>query len=44
MGERKEDPHREAMLFALRELTGKDLGKTTENWATLLPPGQELSR
>jgi hypothetical protein len=39
--ERKHDPHREAMLFALRELTGKDLGKTAQDWATLLPPGQE---
>lgn len=40
--ERKKDPHREAILFTLRELTGKDLGKTAEDWSILLPLGEGL--
>jgi hypothetical protein len=32
--------HRQAVLFALRELTGQDLGGTYEQWKTLLPPGE----
>src|SRR5262249_21357996 len=30
-------PHQEAMLFALRELTGKDLGNKPSDWLALLP-------
>jgi HEAT repeat protein len=30
-------PQREAVLFALRELTGKDVGKTSEAWRELFP-------
>jgi hypothetical protein len=30
---------REALLFALRELTGKDLGTSSEDWKPLLKPG-----
>jgi hypothetical protein len=30
-------PQREAVLFALRELTGKDLGTTYEEWKEILP-------
>jgi HEAT repeat protein len=29
-----------AMLFALRELTGKDLGTTTKEWEEVLSPGE----
>jgi hypothetical protein len=32
---------RTALLFALRELTGKDLGKTYQDWSPLLTPVQE---
>ena len=31
-------PQREAILFALREITGRDLGNATEKWKTLLDP------
>ncbi len=30
-------PQREAVLFALRELTGKDAGTATEAWLALFP-------
>ena len=30
------DPNREAVLFALRKLTGQDVGKTTEAWRRLV--------
>ncbi len=32
---RTESPYRAAILFALRELTGKDLGPTPEAWASI---------
>jgi hypothetical protein len=35
--EEKNDPHREALLFALRELTGQDHGGTTEAWVQAFP-------
>jgi hypothetical protein len=38
VSERKKSPHREAMLFVLGELTGKDLGTTAADWTPLLPP------
>jgi hypothetical protein len=33
-------PQREAMLFALQELTGKNLGPKPEDWLSLLPEDQ----
>jgi hypothetical protein len=36
LAERKTTPHREAMLFVLRELTRKDLGTNVVDWAPLL--------
>jgi hypothetical protein len=33
-------PQREAVLFALRELTGKDPGRATEDWVRLFPTAQ----
>ena len=33
-------PQREAVLFALRELTGKDAGPTTEAWVALFPKAE----
>jgi hypothetical protein len=33
-------PQREAVLFALRELTGQDPGSGTESWARLFPTAQ----
>jgi hypothetical protein len=33
-------PQREAVLFALRELTGKDHGKTTEEWVKAFPTAE----
>jgi hypothetical protein len=33
-------PQREAVLFALRELTGQDAGPTTEAWVRLYPKAQ----
>ncbi len=32
-------PQREAVLFALREITGTDRGTRTEDWLPLLSPG-----
>ena len=32
-------PQREAILLALRELTGKDVGESSDNWRTLLAKG-----
>ena len=34
-------PQRSAVLFALRELTGRDLGDTVEKWLTLLSPADQ---
>ena len=36
--ERGRSPQREAVLFALRELTDKDLGSRTKAWLSVLPP------
>jgi hypothetical protein len=33
-------PQREAVLFALRELTGRDPGRATEDWVRLFPTAQ----
>jgi hypothetical protein len=33
-------PQREAVLFALRELTGRDAGPATEDWVRLFPTAQ----
>jgi HEAT repeat protein len=33
-------PQRESVLFALRELTGKDVGPTTEAWLALFPQAE----
>ena len=33
-------PQREAVLFALRELTGRDAGSATEDWVRLFPTAQ----
>ncbi len=41
LAERKTSPHKEAMLFTLRELTGKDLGKSASDWSVLLPPEEQ---
>jgi len=35
---------REAVLFALRELTGQDAGPTTEAWLKLLPEAETLNQ
>ncbi len=35
-------PQREAVLFALRELTGQDLGKESAAWQRVLPRGERL--
>ena len=35
------NPQREAVLFALRELTGKDLGSKTEKWLRGLWPEKQ---
>jgi hypothetical protein len=35
---------REAVLFALREITGKDLGTSAQDWAKLLPRGGRSRR
>ncbi len=37
-------PQREAVLFALRELTGKDAGPTTEAWQAAFPSGRRRCR
>jgi hypothetical protein len=34
-------PQRDAVLFALRQLTGQDPGKTTEDWMRLYPGAEE---
>jgi hypothetical protein len=39
--ERKSYPQRDAVLFALRELTGKDVGTTTLAWQNLFPHAEE---
>jgi HEAT repeat protein len=39
--ERRTFPQREAILFALRELTGRDLGPSPENWKALLPAEEQ---
>jgi HEAT repeat protein len=39
--DRAQLPQREAVLFALRELTGKDLGTAPANWRAYLPPEQQ---
>jgi hypothetical protein len=36
--------HREAILFALRELTGKDMGSLPEEWKKLLSPGSHTPK
>lgn len=41
IGERTSYPQRDAVLFALRELTGKDAGPTTEAWMQLFPSAQK---
>jgi hypothetical protein len=40
-GEQRDYPQREAVLFALRELTGKDAGPTTLAWQNLFPQAEE---
>jgi hypothetical protein len=40
IGDRTSYPQRDAVLFALRELTGKDVGPTTEAWMQLFPSPQ----
>jgi hypothetical protein len=40
-GEGSSYPQREAVLFALRELSGKDVGPTTEAWMQLFPSAQQ---
>jgi hypothetical protein len=41
IGDRTSYPQREAVLFALRELTGKDAGATTEAWMRLFPSAED---
>jgi HEAT repeat protein len=41
LAEMRTSPQREAVLFALRELTGRDLGPKPEHWKQLLSPEQQ---
>jgi hypothetical protein len=43
-GDETSYPQRDAVLFALRELSGKDAGPTTEAWMQLFPSAQESLR
>jgi hypothetical protein len=40
VGDRPSYPQRDAVLFALRELTGKDAGPTTEAWVQMFPDAE----
>lgn len=48
--EKAKNPARDAVLFALKELTGQDLGKTSKDWATVTatlkepPTNEELAQ
>jgi len=42
--EKSLNPSRDAILFALKDLTGKDLGKTSKDWEKAVLPGKQPAR